>query len=459
VAKRGDVMADPWLIAQASVVGTGHVKSGLPCQDASVARVTDSGEWLVVVVSDGAGTAKRSDEGAELVATHFFESLLSLSRQFERRAPGQWVNDFVIARVLEARESLRQKAQADVISDFHCTLVACLLGPSGGFAIHLGDGAIFGGCSDQSRLNTTGNFFISYPENGEYANETFFITEGDWVRHLRITPMPPMDWIYACTDGGTAFALEGDKEPREGFIFPVLNKVLQQSTQTKRNEALIAILTDSLADKVTADDKTIVLACRSSKLDSQHPLRLKKKSEIKNNSLGSRAPEIVGGASLQKSKNLNPKAIPIKNSSRWRLILKIVAIFFILGLLGFVTYRFGNNILNAIKGNKTEVTPPGITKDQVEQVVPQVQSGQDGKNASEDDSNNKKDGDKFPPPSPASSGGTDGANSAKNQSTSESAKPNPPKKSSNSAEKGAGSSAAGVNIQGTNPPSPGTTTR
>lgn len=394
MAKRGDVMADPWLIAQASVVGTGHVKSGLPCQDASVARVTDSGEWLVVVVSDGAGTAKRSDEGSKLVATHFFESLLSLSKEFERRAPGQWVNDFVIARVLEARASLRQKAQADVINDFHCTLVACLLGPSGGFAIHLGDGAIFGGCSDQSSLNTAGNFFISYPENGEYANETFFITEGDWVRHLRITPMPPMDWIYACTDGGTAFALEGDKEPREGFIFPVLNKVLQQSTQIKRNEALVAILTDSLADKVTADDKTIVLACRSSKLDYQHPIRLKKKLEIKNKSLGSRAPQDVGGASLEKSKNSSPESVPIKNSRRWRSILITFSILLVVGIFGFATYFFGSNILNAININKTEVVPLSIPNNQEPpvQVAPvgtEAPAGKDGIKDSVDAIDNK----------------------------------------------------------------------
>jgi hypothetical protein len=457
-------MADPWLIAQASVVGTGHIKSSLPCQDASVARVTDSGEWLVVVVSDGAGTAKRSDEGSELVATHFFESLLSLAKQFERRAPGQWVNDFVIARVLEARESLRQKAQADVISDFHCTLVACLLGPSGGFAIHLGDGAIFGGCSDQSRLDTDGNFFISYPENGEYANETFFITEGDWVRHLRITPMPPMDWIYACTDGGTAFALEGDREPREGFIFPVLNKVLQQSNPIKRNEALVAILTDPLADKVTADDKTIVLACRSSKLDSQYPIRLKTKSEIKNNSLGSRTSQDVGKATLEKSKNLSPKAIPFKKSHHWRLILKIVAMLVILGIFAFATYRFGFDILNAINAKKTEAAPPDFPKDksppvQPEPVDPEAQLGQDGKKASEGDSDPKKDGDKSPPPSPVSSGGTAGVNSANNQSTSESAKQNTAKNPSKNAEKGTDSSAAGVKNQSPNPPPSGSTTR
>jgi hypothetical protein len=267
--------ADEWIIANASVIGPGHQKTNTPCQDASVIHVSESGEWVAVVVSDGAGTASHSQEGSSFIAGFFARSLISLSVELASRAPGQWINDYVIERILEARHSLRAKAASDDISKYHCTLVACLLGPSGGFAIHIGDGAIFGGNAAHQQLTgdtqLNSNFFISAPDNGEYTNETYFVTEGNWIKNLRITPMPKLDWIYACTDGGTALSMIADKEPKEGFIVPVLNEMLKNNTTAERNAALADILADPQADKVTGDDKTIAIACRS---DLKNPARI-----------------------------------------------------------------------------------------------------------------------------------------------------------------------------------------
>ena len=150
-------------------------------------------------------------------------------------------------------------ANSDDISDFHCTLVACVQGPSGGFAIHLGDGAITGGYSDSSK-NQSKHLFVSRPENGEYANETFFITEPSWIKHLRITPMPRMDWFLCCTDGGESLALVGDQQPKIGFLEPVLETLRALKTESERNAKIKEYLSDTKADKVTGDDKTIAVA-------------------------------------------------------------------------------------------------------------------------------------------------------------------------------------------------------
>lgn len=69
-----------------------------------------------------------------------------------------------------------------------------------------------------------------------------------------------------------------------------------------------------------------------------------------------------------------------------------------------------------------------------------------------------KNGVNFATSSPTPGDGAAGVDLVNNQSISESTKPTPPKNSSNRAAKGAGSSAAGVNIQNTNPPLSGTTT-
>ena len=172
---------------------------------------------------------------------------------------------------------MRRLAQADNIRDFNCTLVACLQGPQGGFSIHIGDGSIVGGYREQSNGYEVGRIFVSKPENGEYANETFFITEKDWIRHLRITPMPKLDWVLCCTDGGGALALVNDEAPKIGFLEPVMERVFHFDDQHLRQKALADYLSDVQSNKVTGDDKTLALAIQPGKeknLDWYKPTEL-----------------------------------------------------------------------------------------------------------------------------------------------------------------------------------------
>lgn len=336
---------DEWIIASASVIGSSHQKTSAPCQDASVIQISESGEWVAIVVSDGAGTASHSQEGSSFLATFFARSLISLSAELSSRAPGQWINDYVIERILEARHSLRAKADSDDISKYHCTLVACLLGPSGGFAIHIGDGAIFGGraghgpISGEAELND--NFFISAPDNGEYSNETYFVTEGNWIKNLRITPMPRLDWIYACTDGGTALSMVSDKEPKEGFIVPVLKEVLNKSNTADRNATLVDILANPQADKVTGDDKTIAIACRASLKKSSSVLRFQSQGRTQNISA-----KIEPVADIATGVPKGPPARPNQTSNRkqatlLRAFAYALASLVIVIITAFVLFKLG----------------------------------------------------------------------------------------------------------------------
>jgi hypothetical protein len=274
-------MMTTWVTANASVIGSSHVATGTPCQDASVVKTAKGGEWVVIVVSDGAGTATRAEEGALHVVKFFSEELLKLVDELTTRAPGHWINDFVIEKVLQTRIALRQLAKSDDIRDFNCTVVACLLGPSGGFSIHIGDGAVVGGYRKESNDHSAASLFLSEPENGEYANETFFVTEGDWVKHLRISPMPKMDWVMCCTDGGSALALVAEKEIKPGFLDPVLQEVFVLNDEALRNKRLADYLSDPQADKVTGDDKTLAIAVKRENvlpLDQYLSLQLTKKN-------------------------------------------------------------------------------------------------------------------------------------------------------------------------------------
>jgi hypothetical protein len=260
-------MTMTWKFAAASVRGTSHEQTGTPCQDACAIEPSANGKWVALVASDGAGTAAHSEVGSRLVVAEFSKALIAIASRIEHEDPGAWVTDAVIEAVLRLRNQLRKESGSDDISAYHCTLVAALIGESGGFAIHLGDGAVIGGPIAQPGINhavvnLSQEYFLSEPKNGEYANETFFITERDWIKNLRIQPMPAVDWIVLGTDGGMALAMVGERLPKDGFVKPVLDALLSSPSYTSRNEALRVILADRQADRLTNDDKTLIAAVR-----------------------------------------------------------------------------------------------------------------------------------------------------------------------------------------------------
>jgi hypothetical protein len=306
-----------WLYSGASVIGQSHLTSQIPCQDKFSCKVSGDGRWLSVAVSDGAGSALNAEAGAEITSTIFCEELLGLSNQLESRAPGEWINDFVVECVLKVRNQLRTKAKSDDIKSFHCTLVAALVGPEGGFSIHIGDGSIFGGQfkndSKRGEMELNSNFVISKPENGEYTNETFFITEGNWIKHLRVTPLPRLDWVVACTDGGAALILEKEIEVKPKFLVPFFQELI--SNNFTKNNYISDVLSDPKANVLTTDDKTIFVAMRSSAIQAI-PLNFTKVESVIVNSLNEpkQPQEQNTQASLSVKKNSSKSIITLKNS-------------------------------------------------------------------------------------------------------------------------------------------------
>src|SRR6185295_17598727 len=55
-----------WRFAAAQATGSSHEKLSLPCQDRMTCAVLEGEDSLIAVVADGAGTAGRGHEGAEV---------------------------------------------------------------------------------------------------------------------------------------------------------------------------------------------------------------------------------------------------------------------------------------------------------------------------------------------------------------------------------------------------------
>ena len=252
--------ATQWKIVGASVTGFSHQAQALPCQDFHAASEFEGG-WLAGAVSDGAGSASRSAQGAKVLCEGILSQIGSRLNQFG--GGGEAYIDETVVRLWVEEDVELARSRLDItgggtLAEFHATLVGVVAGPSGGVFFHIGDGA---GCA--TIADTLSSSIMSLPENGEYTNETYFFTQADWKDHLRLTSFgPEFNLIALMSDGVTPFALApGEVGPHAPFFDPV-SKFLVSHSREEGELALIATLEKDLIRRITGDDKTLVWAVR-----------------------------------------------------------------------------------------------------------------------------------------------------------------------------------------------------
>src|SRR4051794_33650646 len=120
-----------WRTAFASVIGTSHIKTGIPCQDASACSVInaeDGSEILVAAAADGAGTASRSEAGAALAVELFIRKFVEVALAdpslalIDRSFAEAWVMNFQEAVQNLAAEEDRQ------VTAYASTLLGAVVG-------------------------------------------------------------------------------------------------------------------------------------------------------------------------------------------------------------------------------------------------------------------------------------------------------------------------------------------
>ena len=179
-------------------------------------------------------------------------------RVAENNQPDETVVRLWVEEGVELVRASLDNSGGRALTEFHATLVGVIAGPHGGVFFHIGDGA---GCA--TLLDDLSVKVMSLPENGEYANETYFFTRSDWKDHLRLNPFGPhFNLIALMSDGVTPFALEpGKSGPHPPFFGPVSN-FLAHHNREEGERALAATLERDAIRKITGDDKTLVWAAR-----------------------------------------------------------------------------------------------------------------------------------------------------------------------------------------------------
>ena len=249
-----------WRVFAAAATGKSHLDTGTPCQDAFFSvRV---GGTLVAVVCDGAGSQPLSHLGAAALSQGVVQAL---AQRLENggRLPfeeAEALRAAVADAIATVRHGLERVAVYDgaELQQFAATLVGVLADANGGAFFHVGDGQGVAELDD-------GTVALSLPENGEYANETYFVTGEAWREHLRITPFAPgATRLALMSDGAASFVLDkGQRALFLAFVDPVCAWLAATDDDAVAQAGLHGTLDDPRTHRITGDDKTLLLALRA----------------------------------------------------------------------------------------------------------------------------------------------------------------------------------------------------
>jgi serine/threonine protein phosphatase PrpC len=169
------------------VRGKDHITSGLPCQD-KTAYASGNGV-KTIVLSDGAGSKKNSDLGAEITTQTVARMLMERFDEFYLLLEHEPKRNNKLAHILvnEIYQNLNAKAseiEGLSILEMSCTLLFVAMKDDKYIQGHIGDGLIGELVNNEKGIEVR---IRSYPENNGAPNITFFVTDSNATEHFRIT--------------------------------------------------------------------------------------------------------------------------------------------------------------------------------------------------------------------------------------------------------------------------------
>ncbi|NGZ75194.1 PP2C family serine/threonine-protein phosphatase [Saccharibacillus alkalitolerans] len=253
-----------WRYSKASVRGTSHAKTDKPCQDRALCRTFDGpggAEVLLAAASDGAGSASRSEEGAELACSMFADAvdrhLKSGGRveELTREFCETWLGRF-------QRAVRRRAAQAGCRSrEYACTFLAAVVCKDAAVFVQIGDGAIVLSEKEDDYM------WEFWPQQGEYENTTYFATQSSAKKAMQHSLHAGRTYgeVAVFTDGLQRLALHYQTKTAYGPFFRPFFSVLRRletAENDRYDDSLRKFLDSERVNERTDDDKTLVLATR-----------------------------------------------------------------------------------------------------------------------------------------------------------------------------------------------------
>ena len=216
---------------------------------------------LIIVISDGAGSARSAEIGSRLAVTSMVEQAEAwLQTAPEVSALTREIFESWVEGVREQIADVAGVAEAEM-RDYAATLLVAVLGPEHAAFGQIGDGAI---------VVLTGEFewaWVFWPQHGQYVNTTHFVTDGDALKRLEFDTGPrTVREIAAFSDGLEGLVLDNKSRSAHQPFFNRIVAPLRGSKETgwdeKLSKHLEAYLSSGTVSSKTNDDVTLVIASR-----------------------------------------------------------------------------------------------------------------------------------------------------------------------------------------------------
>lgn len=242
-----------WRWASASVTGTSHIQNGDRLQDAHAVSRLGNG-CIFAVVSDGAGSATFGAHGAWLtcrfLSVRFRKWVTANSNLPTNEKLADWIDE------LRGQISGIADRRGTVPRQFAATLAAIVVAPDEAVTLQIGDSAIVGRKGDDWDV-------LCWPENGEYASSTYFVTDYPDPRLNIIRHPREHDAFALFSDGVGDLALSHlERAAHTRFFDPMIRPVDVASGEGRLVELSAKLATylagPSVCDR-SDDDKTLIL--------------------------------------------------------------------------------------------------------------------------------------------------------------------------------------------------------
>lgn len=213
----------------------------------------------MLVCSDGAGTAALSDEGSLRAVRSIVASATNFVADGGRVAAleDQTLSDWFRLAAWQLQEEA--DAEGRPVRDYACTLLCAVIDREAAAYAQLGDGAIVAGCGDHIET-------VFWPQQGEYANTTFFITAPEHLERVQVrTGAEVPERVALITDGLQNLALRiVERAAHPGFFSPLFHDLLREPEGEAEalQEPLREFLDSAKVNARTDDDKSLLLAVR-----------------------------------------------------------------------------------------------------------------------------------------------------------------------------------------------------
>ncbi len=240
-----------WRYVDGFATGTSHLETQTPCQDRCACAVFAS--------ADGGESAAFSERGAQTVCDDLLEQVAAAVR--ESSDLDALSDEMVRSWFLGVRERLRLMARetGSEIREFAATALLVVASERQTICAQIGDGGIV------LRRGPGEPFEIAvWPEGGEYANQTFFVTDDAAPERIELRRFDEVADVVAFSDGLQNLALQqSSKSAFEPFFGPLIQTVRTRDSEFDafRGE-LVAYLNSEAVNRRTDDDKSLAVGCR-----------------------------------------------------------------------------------------------------------------------------------------------------------------------------------------------------